>query len=189
LSADHAEFSCIILAGGRGRRMLGNDKGLVDYMGRPLIEHVLDRITPQVSDIVISANRNLPHYRSYGYQVIPDSIGGFAGPLAGIASALPACRHSWVLVTPCDMPYLPHDLVTTMYDARDHESLVAINADGRLQLVFLMRRDLRNTINDFLSGGQHKVMSWLQSQSYRRVDYSSAAHAFSNFNTLIDLET
>jgi molybdopterin-guanine dinucleotide biosynthesis protein A len=189
LTSDLPKFSCIILAGGLGKRMQGNDKGLVDYMGRPLIEHVLNRISPQVSDIVISANRNLPHYRSYGYRVIPDSIEGFAGPLSGIASALPACTHHWVLVTPCDMPRLPRDLLSTMYDARGNVPLVAIEAGGRLQLVFLMQRDLLPAIITFLSSGQHRVMTWLQSQPHKLIKYNSAAQAFCNFNTLIDLET
>lgn len=189
MSGANTQFSCIILAGGRGARMQGSDKGLVEYRGRPLLEHVLDRVMPQVGDIVISANRNLLRYQSYGYPVIPDSIAGFAGPLAGIASALPACKHDWVLVTPCDMPYLPDDLVSTLYGACGNEALVVVEAGGRLQLVFLMQRNLLGSISAFLLGRQHKVMTWLQLQAHHRVEYRTAARAFNNFNTLADLET
>jgi molybdopterin-guanine dinucleotide biosynthesis protein A len=168
--------------------MQGNDKGLVDFRGRPLIEHVLERVALQVSDIVISANRNLPRYRSYGYPVVSDTIDGFAGPLAGIASALPVCRHDWILVTPCDMPNLPDDLVTTLYDGRDNEPLVAVVIGDRLQLVLLLQRDLLASINSFLRDGHHRVMAWLQSQPHRRVDLSAQAHAFYNLNTLSDIE-
>ena len=189
MAGANTEFSCIILAGGRGQRMHGSDKGLVEFRGRPLIEHVIDIVTPQVSDIVISANRNLPRYQSYGFPVITDSIEGFAGPLAGIASALPACKHNWVLVTPCDMPFLPGDLVTTLYDTRNHGSLVAIEAGGRLQLVFLLRKNLLDSISAFLRGGRNSVMSWLESQPHHRVEFSTQARAFDNFNSPLDLET
>jgi molybdopterin-guanine dinucleotide biosynthesis protein A len=188
MSDEHTEFSCIILAGGRGTRMQGCDKGLVEFRGRALIELVLDRVAPQVSDIVISANRNLPRYQSYGYPVVPDSIDGFTGPLAGIASALPKCRHDWVLVTPCDMPHLPDNLVTSLRDGRYNEPLVAVAVDDRLQLVFLLQRDLLSSINTFLQSGQSRVMTWLQSQMYRRVDFSKPENAFYNLNTFADLE-
>lgn len=181
------QLSCIILAGGRGERMHGSDKGLVEYRGRPLIGHVIHCIEPQVDDIIISANRNLTQYQNFGFPVIPDSIEGFPGPLAGIASALPLCKHEWVLVTPCDMPHLPGDLVSVLRDARRNEPLVAIESSGRLQLVFLLQRNLLDSINAYLLGGQHRVMSWLQSQPHGIVDISSQEHIFRNFNTLTEL--
>jgi molybdenum cofactor guanylyltransferase len=177
------DSSVIILAGGRGRRHQNNDKGLVDFQGRPLIEHVLDRIKPQVSDIVISANRNLSHYQSYGYPVVPDTIEGFAGPLAGIVSALPFCAHDWVLVTPCDMPFLPANLAATLYDGlNNHPLSVAVTGDG-FQLVLMLHRSLQVSLHDYVLGGNHKVRTWLRSQAHSRVEFSSAARAFDNLNT------
>jgi len=170
-------------------RMQGNDKGLAVFRGKPLVEHVLDIVTPQVDDIVISANRNLSRYQAYGVPVIRDAFDGFAGPLAGIASALPACKYEWVLVTPCDMPYLPRDLVLILHAGHNTGPLVVAEADGRLQLVFLMRRESLDSINAFLRSGRHRVMAWLQSQPYRRIRFSSMPDAFSNFNSLADFDS
>lgn len=170
-------------------RMQGDDKGLVEYRGKALIEHVLDIVAPQVSDIVISANRNLPRYRGYGLPVIHDTVDGFAGPLAGIASALPTCKHEWVLVTPCDMPFLPDNLVAVLYAGRNNEPLVVAEAGGRQQLVFLIQRTMLDSINDFLLRGEYRVMSWMQSRPHRLIEFDSTSRTFSNFNTLDDLDT
>ncbi len=112
--------SCIILAGGEGKRMDGSDKGLVLYKDKPLIESVIEKIKPQVDDIIISANRNTARYEKFGYPVITDSslIGNdkhqYNGPLAGIAAALSACANEWVFVIACDMPLVSDTIVTQL---------------------------------------------------------------------------
>src|SRR5258706_11367559 len=100
----------IVLAGGQGRRMGGVDKGLQLLHGKPMIASVLARLAPQVTEIIINANQNLDTYARFGHRVIPDAIGGYAGPLAGLHAGLGEARHELVLTAPCDSPFLPLDL-------------------------------------------------------------------------------
>ena len=102
----------VILAGGMGRRMGGADKGLVELNGRPMVSQVIARLGPQVAELLINANRNAEQYASFGYRVIADVVGGFAGPLAGLERGLSEARHDLVVTAPCDSPFLPHDLVS-----------------------------------------------------------------------------
>ena len=180
------EISCIILAGGKGERMQGYDKGLQLYRNRTLIEHVIERVSLQVDDIVISANRNLAAYRKMGFAVVNDNK-SFAGPLAGIASAISHCNHPWVLVVPCDMPTLPDDLVATMWQHTSGASLVAVRTNNSLQLIFLLHRSLVTSINNFLADNQHTVMRWLDSVDVAIVDIDNENY-FHNINTLQQLD-
>ena len=123
----------VILAGGRGQRLGGIDKGLAPYRGRPLIEWVIERIEPQVDEFVINANRSPERYAAYGVPVIPDVLGDFPGPLAGLHAGLVRASHDWVLTIPCDTPSLPRDLVARMQAGLSSENIevvVAANPDG-----------------------------------------------------------
>ena len=176
------DISCIILAGGKSSRMNGIDKGLLEYKGQRLIEHALASVSSQVDEIIISANRHLEEYASFGYRVISDDNNRFDGPLAGMASAISHCNHDRVLVIPCDMPLLPASLVSTLVQHSKHSNLVAISNDNHLQLVFLMHRNLLDSIKLYLSRGGHSVMRWLDSVDHHimvldNVDY------FHNINT------
>jgi molybdopterin-guanine dinucleotide biosynthesis protein A len=179
---DH-NISCIILAGGRSKRMGGNDKGLQLYEGKRLVEHVIEAISPQVDDIVISANQNLDDYEALGFPVITDINNNFDGPLAGIASTIPHCRHEWILVVPCDMPSLPDSLVSIMTKHIRNERLIAISSNDRLQLVFLLHRNLLDSIRRYISGNRHTVMRWLDSIDHHIVVMDDDS-CFSNINTL-----
>ena len=101
----------IVLAGGLGRRMGGVDKGLVDFLGKPLVAHVIQRLNPQVDEILINANREIDRYAAFGHPVIQDDIEGFAGPLAGLHKGMREAKHPYVLTVPCDSPLLPMNLV------------------------------------------------------------------------------
>src|SRR5687768_5282571 len=103
--------SGIVLAGGQGRRMGGVDKGLKLLRGKPMVEWVLERLAPQVGEIVINANQNIAQYARYGHRVVSDEISGFAGPLAGLHAGLKAAAHELIVTVPCDSPFLPVDLV------------------------------------------------------------------------------
>ena len=106
--------SGIVLAGGQGRRMGGVDKGLQPLRGKPMVEWVIERLAPQVDEIIINANQNIESYESFGHRVVPDEIGGFAGPLAGLHAGLKAAAHPLVVTVPCDSPFLPPDLVSRL---------------------------------------------------------------------------
>ncbi len=175
-------ISCIILAGGKSKRMGGLDKGLQPYGGKRLIEHVIEAISPQVDDIVISANRNLGDYSALGFPVITDMNNHFDGPLAGIASTIPHCKHEWILVTPCDMPVLPATLVSRMTKHTSSSKLIAISTNDRLQLVFLLHRNLLDSIRQHISGNQHTVMRWLDSIEHHIVTMDDEGY-FYNINS------
>ena len=107
-------ISGVILAGGQGRRMGKVDKGLQPFRGRTLIDCVIERLRPQVAEILINANRNQERYGAYGYRVIADLVPDYAGPLAGLHSALASASHELVLTVPCDSPFMPDDLAARM---------------------------------------------------------------------------
>lgn len=181
------QVSCIILAGGKAERLNGKDKGLQLFRGRRLIEHVVDRISPQVDDIIISANRNLAEYNSLGFSVFQDNHSNYDGPLAGIQSAMPHCRNPWVLVIPCDMPTLPADLVATLFQHTSGSELITVRCNDKLQLVFLMHNSLLTSISDFLASNQHTVMRWLDTVDTRVVDIDNENY-FHNINTFEQLQ-
>ena len=107
----------VVLAGGLGRRMGGSDKGLEELRGRPLAAWVVERLAPQVDELLISANRNGGRYAALGHRVLGDRIAGFAGPLAGLHAALEAAAHPLVATVPCDSPFLPGDLISRLLSA------------------------------------------------------------------------
>lgn len=185
------EFYCsgIILAGGQATRMGGVDKGWVEWQGVPLIQHVLQRLAPQVDDVIISANRSLDQYQALGHPVVMDTQPDFSGPLAGIAAALAVCRHDWALVVACDCPLLPLDLGQTLRDAHPNAPLRLVH-DGiqRQPLFMLLHRQLLPSLQHALAQQQYKVGQWAQAQSALMVQINTP-EAFINFNTLADLQT
>lgn len=176
----------LILAGGRGSRLAGRDKGWVEYRGRPLIETVLARLRPQVDAVVISANRNLDAYRALGVQVIADDpeFGPFAGPLAGILAALRGAPGEWLAVVPCDAPRLAPDLVARLSAARG--PAVAFAA-GRVQPLFcLLASACADSLAAYLARGGRKAETWLAEIGAAPVAFDDA-QAFANVNTPQDL--
>ena len=183
-------ITAVILAGGRGRRMGGQDKGLVEYRGIPLIEHVISRIQPQVDELIISANRHLERYAQWGYPVISDVHAGFQGPLAGIASAWQHAHTDHLLVVPCDMPLLPDNLALRLQQAMQQQQRpLAVAHDGqRLQpLVMLMSTRLQEDMRDFLASGQRRMHDWCARHKPAIADCSDVASGFYNMNCLEDL--
>jgi len=130
----------VILAGGRARRMGGRDKALLPLGGRPLLQHVIDRMAPQVADLVLSVERATPAYRAFGLPQLSDPAPGHNGPLGGLLAALRrfAARQEWLLLAPCDAPFLPPDLGSVLHDAARSAAAhcAMVRADGRLQPTF-----------------------------------------------------
>ena len=156
--------SGLILAGGQGRRMGGRDKGLVEYQGRALVDHVIARIRPQVNELLISANRNTEVYARRGYPVLADSLPGFQGPLAGVLEGLRVARNDWLLCVPCDMPNLPQDLLARMMQVATGFSIViAIDDERSHPAVMLIRRSLATELEAFIQSGQ-RAMHKFQTQ-------------------------
>ena len=182
------DINAVILAGGQGSRLGGLDKGLIEFNKRPLIQHVIERIQQQVSNIIISANRNISDYENFGFEVYEDDILDFAGPLAGILKALEHCQNEWLLIVPSDSPFIPYDLAQRLGDNIENNK-VAIPHDGKhLHPTFaLIHKSLSSSLKDFLQQGERKARVWMQQQEHTIIDFSDQADAFININTEDDL--
>ena len=180
----------VILAGGEARRMGGGDKGLVELRGKPLIEHVLAALSPQVDTIIINANRNRDRYAAYGHPVVADSREGFQGPLAGMLSCLEEAETEFMVTVPCDSPLLPDDLVARLFRQLSEEQAeisVAHNGD-RMQPVFaLMAANLASSMQAFLDGGERKIDRWFEGHRLALTDFSDEPECFRNINNPAEL--
>ena len=192
------QITGLILAGGRAQRMGGIDKGLIPFQGKPLIELAITRLKPQVGTMLINANRNITKYSYYGYPVIMDETPDFSGPLAGFSVGLKHCQTPYLLTSPCDSPLLPTDLAEKMATELEQNNLELVYAssretDGKIwaQPVFcLMRNDLQDSLNTFLSKGDLKIDRWFKALRSGTVIFDHS-QAFANVNTpeeLADLE-
>ncbi len=184
-SAPIPPVTAILLAGGEGRRMGGQDKGLITLRGKALAEWVLTRIRPQVSEILISANRNVEAYAALGYPVVRDKTEGYVGPLAGIARGLLDAGTELVLSVPCDTPFLPDDLVARLYAALSsgsHDLAVPLAAGRTQNAICLMRRHVGANLAIFLSQGGRKVQDWQAGLKLAVADFSDEAGYFVNIN-------
>lgn len=180
--------AAVVLAGGQGRRMGGADKGLVEYRGRPLIEWVLAALAPQVDELVVSANRNLEAYAAYGHRVLPDTLPGYPGPLAGVLAALDAVRADWLLVAPCDTPHLPADLAARLLTAAQRENVVLAVAEDDTRVhhsCFVVRTDQRNGLVAYLARGERAVRHWQAGMALTTVRFDPGC--LTNFNSAHDL--
>lgn len=197
---DGAEITGIILAGGRGSRMGGADKGLQNFNGVPLALHTLLRLQPQVGEVMINANRNLGAYESFGVPVWPDvtGLGEFAGPLAGFLTGLERCETPYLLTVPCDTPLFGEDLVARLAQAlvqegADFAVVAAPEEDGEIkaQPVFcLMRTSLLESLVVFTAGGGRKIDAWTAQHKTVLVPFNLPGddpRAFFNANTLAQL--
>jgi molybdopterin-guanine dinucleotide biosynthesis protein A len=180
----------VVLAGGQGRRMGGVDKGLVAMDGRPMVSWVIERLRPQVGALLINANQNVERYATFGFPVVSDAVGGFAGPLAGLHAALAAVDTDWIVTSPCDSPFLPLDLVARLASAADAGSacLAVARTFDRAHPVFaLVRRDVLPHLDAFLAGGGRKIDAWYATLAVVEVPFDDEAEAFRNINTAAEL--
>lgn len=180
----------IVLAGGQGRRMGSVDKGLALLLGRPMAAHVIERFAPQVDEILINANRNMTEYMALGHAVIPDAIGGYAGPLAGLHVGLTHAAHPLVATVPCDSPFLPHDLVARLSSALSDNAAdiaVARTFEQPHPVFALVRRSVLPHLTQFLQEGGRKIDAWYATLNAIEVAFDDQADAFRNINTADEL--
>lgn len=204
---DTSHITGLVLAGGRGARMGGVDKGLQNFRGVPLAQHALQRLAPQVGALILNANRNLPAYEALGAgwnaPVWPDGLADYAGPLAGFLTGLEHCHTPWLLTVPCDTPLFPHDLATRLaatavQSGCDIAMATAPQDDGaggvrvRPQPVFsLLRVGLLQNLQRFTEGGGRKIQAWAQQQRCCLVAFDlpgDDTRAFFNTNTRAELQ-
>ena len=187
-----ARVTGVVLAGGQGSRMGGVDKGLQPFRGRPMVAHVLERLAPQVTELLINANRNADEYARFGYRVVADEIEGFAGPLAGFERGLAHATQPLVVTAPCDSPFLPADLVARLHAAllMTGSQLAVAKTGSQAHPVFsLMRRDVHESLGAFLSSGQRKIDKWYAALKVVEVAFDDEADAFLNINTREELSS
>ena len=181
----------LVLAGGLGRRMGGEDKGLMALAGRPMVAYVLDALRPQVGRLVINANRNCERYAAFGCPVIVDAVEGYLGPLAGVLTALQQCTTEFLVTAPCDAPLIAPDLVARLYAACTREGTdVAVATDGesRQPVFLLVRATLEPSLRSFLAGGGRKARAWLGELRAAEADLSDRPDTFLNINDPAELE-
>ena len=184
------ECTGLVLAGGQGSRMGGVDKGLQPFRGKPMVAHVIERLAPQVDEILINANRNPADYERFGHRVIADEIEGFAGPLAGFERGLAHASRDLVVTVPCDSPFLPLDLVARLHAAMgraDAQIAYARTGEQAHPVFCLMRRGVHASLREFLSSGQRKIDKWFAQLRGVEVAFDDEAEAFLNINTREEL--
>lgn len=175
----------VILAGGQARRMKGQDKGLLEFNGQPLIKHTLATLHAQVDDIVINANRNIEQYQQFTYPVLQDDLADFQGPLAGMLSAMQSVNTDYILTVPCDCPSISKQLRQRMMEALlINQADISVAFDGeRIQPVFsLIPCHLKDDLELYLSNGDRKIDLWFEKHKLALVDFSDQKDTFVNFN-------
>jgi molybdenum cofactor guanylyltransferase len=183
------DITAVILAGGMARRMGGEDKGLIELNGRPLLDYVIAGLRSRVGAILVNANRNLERYREFGYPVIEDIVTGFSGPLAGMATGMQAADTPLLLTVPCDSPFVPPDLGERLLRVmRDTGAGICVAHDGeRLQPVHaLLKCRLLPDLLVYLNGGGRKIDTWYARHRMARADFSDMPDMFLNLNTPAD---
>lgn len=185
-----AQITGLILAGGAGRRVGGQDKGLIEWRDKPLVEHVYDRIASQVGQLVISCNRNVDDYKRYGTTTVIDTRLDFQGPLAGLEAASQIVETEFVVVVACDIPLIPLDLVSRLMspliEPNSNAPELSYAHDGHRGqfLCAAMRQRSLLSISGFLEQGHRAVQQWYQSIDAVSVDFSDQPSAFTNLNKL-----
>ncbi|MBX3623736.1 MAG: molybdenum cofactor guanylyltransferase [Rhizobacter sp.] len=187
---EHADITGLVLAGGQGSRLGGVDKGLQPYRGQPLALSALQRLAPQVGQVMLSANRNLDDYARWGVPVWQDpaDLAGYQGPLAGFLAGLQHITTPYLATVPCDCPHFPTDLVARLADAMhdDIDLVLARTAVGQEPAFCLMRRGLADDLRRYLESGERKVGRWMAQLRRAEVTFDDPA-AFFNINTPDDL--
>jgi len=187
-----ASVTGVILAGGQGRRMGGVDKGLELLDGEPMVARVLSRLAPQVAEVLINANQNLERYGEFGCRVIPDQVGDFAGPLAGLHRGLAEAAYDLVATVPCDSPFLPSDLVSRLrapLERAEVDLAVARTGDQPHPVFCITRRRLLPHLEAYLRAGGRKIDAWYATLNVVEVRFDDQAEAFSNINTREELRS
>jgi molybdenum cofactor guanylyltransferase len=186
------DITGVILAGGRAKRMGGQDKGLLNINGQAMIELIIERLSPQVGHLVINANRHLKQYRKFNFPVISDDNSTeFHGPLAGMLCALKSCTTKYILSTPCDSPFFPADLSTRLLSTlmKDNADICVVHDGQRMQPVFvLIKTKLQESLQNYLDNGDRKIDLWYKQHHVVLADFSDYNDISLNINTPDELQ-
>ena len=184
-------LTAVILAGGRGSRLGGQDKGLLTLHGKPFCAHQLEALRPQVAEVLLNVNRNHDRYAELGIALVDDRLSGFQGPLAGIQAALARTKTDYLISVPCDAPNIAPDYAKRMLGAaKQQKQKIAVAHDGeREQPVYLLvHRSLFDDLTQYLTAGDRKIDRWYQAAGYARAPFEDRKEMFVNANTPEELE-
>ncbi|QIQ20489.1 molybdenum cofactor guanylyltransferase MobA [Zophobihabitans entericus] len=182
-------ITAIILAGGKGTRMGGQDKGLMMLKNRPVYLHIIDKLQPQVSSIMINANRNQDIYCQSGYPVFADLMADYQGPLAGIYSGLYYAKTDWVLFVSCDTPFLPTNLVDKLWQQMGkHKIAYVYDGERNHPTLMLINKSQITDLKNYLDNNDRKLQIFLAGQDSIAVDFSEQKLSFTNINTQEELD-
>ena len=184
-------ISAVILAGGKARRMGGQDKGLQILGKQSLIEHVINRLQPQIHQISINTNRNQTEYAKFGFPVFSDELPDFQGPLSGMLTALEKTKSDFILFTPCDTPFFPMNLLDKLKSAvKNDRTLIAYACDEEREhpVFVLMSVQLKEKLRHYLASGERRLLQFMKENGGISVKFTQEEGNFENFNTLDDLK-
>ncbi|HIL03774.1 MAG TPA: molybdenum cofactor guanylyltransferase [Candidatus Thioglobus autotrophicus] len=187
---DKNNITVVILSGGRSSRMQGEDKGLILLNDKPLISYVVDVVNDKAGRLLISANRNIEKYQSYG-EVIVDELTDFQGPLAGISTALSKTNTTYLLTLPCDSPLINETVINRLIDVMDRVDVDICVADDGLRIhptIALIKTNLKNNLLAFLESGERKLGLWIEQNNFQKVDFSDQPKVFINLNNPKDFD-
>jgi molybdopterin-guanine dinucleotide biosynthesis protein A len=187
---DNNNITAVILSGGRSSRMQGMDKGLILLNDKPLISYVVDVVGGKVDRLLISANRNVERYQSYG-EVIVDELTDFQGPLAGISTALSKANTTYLLILPCDSPMVNKTVIDRLIGEMDRADVDICVADDGLRIhptIALIKANLENNLLAFLESGERKLGLWIEQNDFQKVDFSDQPEVFINLNNPQDFD-
>jgi len=185
------EITAVVLAGGQGRRVDEQDKGLLEFRGKNLVEHVIKSLSTQTDNIVVVANRNIETYTALGFPVISDRIEGFQGPLAGIDAAFSVTGSSFLLCVPCDSPFIPDNLMQRLILSATGNNPIVVASDGKRlhPVISLVHRSVWPDIENRLSEGRLRLMEWIEATGYDIADFSSSPEVLQNLNTIEQIDS
>jgi molybdopterin-guanine dinucleotide biosynthesis protein A len=172
--------------------MNGLDKGLVQLQNKPLVQHVIERLTTQVDEVLLNANREITRYEVFNLPILQDENHDFIGPLAGFSIGLTHCKHDYLLTVPCDSPLLLEDLAERLMKALTKESsdIAVAKSAGETHPVFsLMKKSVLPSLSAYVKQGGRKVSTWQKSLEYIEVEFNDCSEAFINLNTFEELDT
>ncbi|RUA06235.1 MAG: molybdenum cofactor guanylyltransferase [Gammaproteobacteria bacterium] len=188
-SINKSNITAVILSGGQGLRMNHQDKGLIPFNGKPMIAYIVDAIKPKVGRLLISANRNINKYQDYG-EVITDDLSNFQGPLAGITKAISVTTTSYLLVLPCDTPFVTQATIQRLIDAMSNNDIDICTATDGTRIhptISLIKTQLKGNLSDFLNSNKRKLGLWIQQNNTLEVDFSDCPEVLINFNNSEDM--
>jgi len=185
------DITAVVLAGGKGRRVDEQDKGLLEFRGKNLVEHVIQSLSTQTKNIVVVANRNIETYSALGFPIVSDRIEGFQGPLAGIDAAFSVTSSSFLLCVPCDSPFIPDNLMQRLISSATGNNPIVVASDGKRlhPVISLMHRSVWPDIENRLSEGRLRLMEWIEAVGYDIADFSSSPEVLQNLNTIEQIDS